>query len=416
MNTLKKWLFSATDSLGKYLRIDLTFITKSAFWISLGRMSWGISAFLITLVLSRFMSQEAFGMYKYILSIAAAASAFSFGGLGIAISQAAAKNKDATYSWGFKQGLLWSVPAFLIGVGIGIYYIFAGNLDLGLALFLTTTANLFLQNTLIWSNFLVGKRLYKEDAANSTVYATGIAVITITATLLYPNPFFISFAYTCGAAIISLYLYTKTARHVKNQELAHDELTFGKHMSLLQIIGAISMQADKLIVFHFLGVTPLAIYSVATALPQQLRFGSKLISSLTLPRYSTQSIQDIKKSVHKQAFYVLIFSIVAVVAYVILSPFFFEIFFPRYLDGILLSQVFSLLFLVFPITLYQQALSSHRKIHYLAIVQTVAPITKIASLFIFVPFYGLWGVLISVFTMELVRASIVFYAFFKIKD
>lgn len=416
MHKLKTYLFSVTDKLGKRLKIDATFITKSTFWISFGRFSWGLSAFVITLVLSRFMSQEAFGMYKYILSLAAAISAFSFSGLGTAISQASAKNKDGIYTKGFKQGLIWSTPALIIGVGVGAYYVFMGNNQLGLAVLFTTITNLFLQSTLIWSNFLIGKRLYKEDGINSTIYGTSIALITIFATLWYPSPFIVSVVYTAGAALISFYLYKKTMRHVKNDELAKEEMSFGKQMSFLQIIGSLSTQADKLVIFHLLGVAPLAIYSVATALPQQLRFGSKLISSLSLPKYSTQTIGSIKKSIHKQAFYVLIFSICCVVAYVLLSPYFFKLFFPRYIEGIFLSQIFSLIFLVFPITLYQQVLSSHRKIKSLAFIQTIAPITKIVSLLIFVPLYGLWGVLISVFIMELFRGTTVLCTFSRLKD
>lgn len=416
ITSLKKQIFLLTDKLGKFLKIDATFITKSSFWITFGRLTWGLSAFFITLVLSRFMSQEAFGMYKYILSVAAAISAFSFSGLGTAVSQAAAKNKDGVYSLGFKQGLLWSFPGLLIGIGVSGYYIFMGNSDLGIAVLLTAITNLFLQNTLIWSNFLIGKRLYKEDGINSTIYGTGVALVTIIATLLYPSPFVVSIMYTCGAALFSFYLYRKTMRHVKNNTPAEEEMTFGKQMSFLQVIGSLSTQADKLVIFHLLGVTPLAIYSVATALPQQLRFGSKMISSLSLPKYSTQSISTVKKAIHKQAFYVLLFSIVCVIGYVLLSPYFFKLFFPRYTEGILLSQVFSLIFLVFPITLYQQALSSHRKIKPIAFIQTIAPITKIVSLLIFVPMYGLWGVLISVFVMELFRGATVLYTFSKLAD
>lgn len=410
---LKAYVFGVTDKLGKHVRFDLTFLTKSAFWISFGRLSSGVSAFFITLVLSRYMSQEAFGMYKYILSLAAAISAFSFSGLGTAVSQAAAKNMDGTYAEGFKQGIKWSLPAFIIGVGAGLYYIYKEAYGLGLAVSLVTLTNLFLQSTLIWSGFLVGKRRYKEDGMNSALYSGVIAIATIIATLIYPNPFLIAFIYTCSGALISLFLYFKTKRLIKNESVAKEELIFGKQMSVLQVLGSLSTQADKLIVFHFLGVSPLAVYSVATALPQQLRFGSKLISHLSLPRFSSQSLSSVKKSIHRQAFYVFLGSIGMIFVYITLSPLFFQIFFPRYTEGIFLSQVFSLIFLVFPITLYQQALSSHRKIKYLGYIQTIAPTTKIVSLFVFVPLYGLWGVLLSVFIMEIIRAIIVVYALNK---
>jgi O-antigen/teichoic acid export membrane protein len=182
----------------------------------------------------------------------------------------------------------------------------------------------------------------------------------------------------------------------------------------MNVLGSLSFQMDKLLAWHFLGPVQLAAYAVATAPPQQLRYFNKIINTVSVPKYSRQPMDQIRRTIFKKSLVLLGFSVLLVIPYWLAAPWLFELVFPKYVEYVIYSQVFSLVILFFPVILIQGVLMAKKQTKALYWIQTMFPLIKIALLFITLPLFGLWGIFITLFILEISRLILSSWFFLRI--
>jgi len=98
-----------------------------------------------------------------------------------------------------------------------------------------------------------------------------------------------------------------------------------------------------------------------------------------------------------------VFLTVVITIYILLAPFFFNLFFPTYTQSIIYSQVLAIS-VIFAIlgTIPYAFLESHGSKKSLYTYNIIGNIFSIATLLILIPFYGLWGAIIARFTTRIV--------------
>jgi O-antigen/teichoic acid export membrane protein len=116
----------------------------------------------------------------------------------------------------------------------------------------------------LWSAALEGRKDFKHRSIYSASaeilrVSSLIAILCLTANI---------------AIIIAVYFMSQTLLHAcltfvfcrlhrPNDKASHGSISYGKHMSLMTVLGSISTQADKIILWHFLGPVALATYTIA---------------------------------------------------------------------------------------------------------------------------------------------------------
>ncbi|MCR4275095.1 MAG: oligosaccharide flippase family protein [Candidatus Campbellbacteria bacterium] len=398
----------------QYTKTDMLYLAKGGFWITFGRVISAGSGFLLTLLLANTISKEALGNYKFVQSFAGIIMSFSLTGMGAAIIQSVARGNDGVIREGFKTFLSWSVLMTAIAWGSAIYYFLNGNIVLGWSL-VVIGITLPLQAGGFFSPFLIGKKEFKTETIFGVV-CTIVPLLATGVTALFTDvTSFLVLAFFGTSAFVGMIFYHITLkRYNPPRETEVKALTYGKHLSVMNILGSISLQLDRLLVFHYLGAAQMALYAVALAAPQQLRFGSKLLATMALPKLSGTDPAPIYKTLPRKALLVFCGSLLITFVYIMLAPLFFKLFFPTYGDAIIYSQVFALVILFFPAALFQQFLVGQMQQKWLYILQTSIPFVKIVLLFIFLPLYGIWGALISILGMEVVRMITILSIFFKL--
>jgi len=164
---------------------------------------------------------------------------------------------------------------------------------------------------------------------------------------------------------------------------------------LMNIIGSVAMQIDKILVFHYLGSIDVAIYSIAIAPIDQIKPVFKNIQFLLLPKFASKNINSIKNNLTQKILKSSIILIFIVVLYILASPFLFKHIFPQYPESIFYTQLYSIslltVFMVIPISV----LRAHNKKNELYKFNLFAFGLQIIIIFISVKFFGLIGVIIG---------------------
>ena len=202
--------------------------------------------------------------------------------------------------------------------------------------------------------------------------------------------------------------------HHLNNKIESGTLNFGKHISLMNVIGIIAGQIDKILVFHFIGAVELAIYSFAIALPEQIRSLSKGIFNVGMPRLA--EIKDeiqLKRSLRQKTITLtIIFSLITIV-YILCAPIIYQLLFPKYLASIGLSQLYSIGLITIPaISILSMKYTLEKNIKILYYSNVGSGLFNIILSFILISNFGLIGAVLKN-TLSWIFLMILNYYYFQ---
>jgi O-antigen/teichoic acid export membrane protein len=263
----------------------------------------------------------------------------------------------------------------------------------------------------LYGAFLEGKKRSDINARYQTISNTVPALTMIVAVFLTNSLLIIILLFFTTTlfihAVLSLYTYKKF-----KPNNAHDPKAqrFSFHLSVMGMLSTIAEHIDKILLFQFLGPAQLALYSFATALPEQFNVIGKSLRVLIYPKISTQTFESTKKHVLRKSGLIFAVCFVMFIGYVAISPFLFNNFFPAYIEGITLSQVYALSIFLIAATPYKSILLAHSCTKELYQTKVVLIVTRLLLLALLLPLYGVWGIIASFLIARFIEALLYVYA------
>ena len=413
---MKKHIHNILKKGEKIFKTDLIYLAKGGAWLTFAQMIATFSGLFVTVVFANLLTEETFGTYKFVLSLSGVVAIFSLTGMGSAITRAVSRGNEGILKQALKLSLKWSLLMIVISLGLALYYFLQGNNILALSMVFVSIFAPLIQSFSLYISFINGKKDFKTRSFFNLSFSIIPTTILITTVLITQDPLIIIFMFFLSRAFIHIVHYYITVKKYKpNTKEDKCSIGYGKHLSFMNILGGLAFQLDKILVFHYLGAAQLALYAIALAPPQQLRYLNKMIGTMSLPRFSQRAVGTLQKNMARKALLLLGLTSIVVVLYILSAPFIYALFFPKYIDAVIYSQVFSLIMLFFPSVLFQQALIAHMQKKQLYILQTFIPILKILLLLFLLPLFGIWGALASMFCTETLRLVLVIYFFRSMK-
>ena len=387
------WLRRSED----FFKTDMIYLAKSGSWLSLGQSVAMVSGFFISIAFANLFPKELFGNYKFILSVASILGIFTFTGLNTSIIQSVALDFGGSLKQGFRINLKWGIGVLLGGLALSLYYHINGNAVLSFSFLLAGILLPITASASLYGAYLMGKKDFKRSTFYGMVRNIVPAVaLIVTLVLSRSLPVIITVYFFIGA-LVPLFLYYKTLRAYKHENKKEDPklLSYSGHLSAMDIIGNFAHYLDKILIFHYLGATPLAIYAFAIAPVEQLQGGKKILSTLILPKISERPFEELQKSAPRKALLLTIYALLLALIYALLAPYFYKFLFPQYLDSVFYSQIYSLTLLAISGTMFNETLIAHKKQRELYLHRTIVPVVQIVLFFILLPLFGLMGLIIT---------------------
>jgi O-antigen/teichoic acid export membrane protein len=395
----------------KFFQTDMVYLAKGGFWLTLGQFFSSLSSFLLAIAFANLLPKEVYGTYKYVLSLVGMLSIFTLSGMNTSLTRAVARGFEGDLKSVLKEKIKWGSIGSLISLGIAIYYYLNGNLTLTIC-FVMATVFLPLMDPLgIYISFLNGRKNFKLATKYHIITQIIATILMILVLIFSKNIFLILFSYFISYTSLRFIFLKLTFKNLKpNLEKEPGTISYGKHLSLMNVIGLIASQIDKILVWHFIGPAELAIYSIAIAPPEQIKGLLKNINTLALPKFSQKTIPEIKKNIYQKMKKLFLFLILIVGIYWVSAPLIFKVFFPQYLESIFYSQIFSIGLLLFAfINLSDAYLRSQKKQKELYKVNIYSSVIQIFLLIIFIYFFGLWGIIFARILYRLFFSILYFY-------
>lgn len=389
---------SLLDRLGRYFKTDLRYLAKGSFWALAGQIIVTLSAFAFSLVAARYIPQDVYGDYKYVLAAVSLLSTFSISGFSQSVFQSTAAGHEGSLRTGFRANLRWSAAIFALAIAIGGYYLFKGEQWLGLGILLGGCVTPFWNSANLYAAYLNGKKDWRRAAFYADVVDTLLPYgALIAVAIFYPHPLALVAAYFLSNLIAVAYAYWRTLRIYRPQEGADDPgmLTYAKQLSLINVLGGIMGTIDQVLVFHYVGAAELAIYTFATGLVDQTKGPLKSLDVMMQARFAPQKEGSIASGIHNKMFWLLMAAVAAIVVYIPLAPYIYKILFPLYVSAVPYSQIYALSLLAIAFWPYGSYFAAKKRVREYYAIISLTTLLWIIILFLGVFFGSLLGLVVA---------------------
>ncbi|OIO46068.1 hypothetical protein COX24_01725 [bacterium (Candidatus Gribaldobacteria) CG23_combo_of_CG06-09_8_20_14_all_37_87_8] len=399
---LKKKGYALLKWSEKYFKTDMIYVARGGFWLFFGQIATFGTSFVLTWAFANFATKEVFGAYKYILSLTAILAVPVLSGMNTALLRAVASGKEGVLIPVLKTKLKWGLLSIVGSFGLAIYYFLQGNKELALGLAIAALFIPLVNSFSLWEQFLSGKKEFKRQNIYKAIVNLANMAVLMLPILLKSNLFVILSTYFISWTFLHALFFILTYKKYRpKQEYDAKTMCFGKHLSLMSIIGMVDSQLDKIVLWHFLGADQVAVFSIALVLPATLGGVLKIINSLAMPKLSEAKIADLKRTIPKKTFYLFILVLPIVVGYILFAPLLFKIFFPKYIEAVIYTQVAALTLLFFPRALFGTALTAKAQTKALYMNTIILSPLYIVSLLLLVPAFGIMGAVLAILALEI---------------
>lgn len=402
--------------LEKYTKTDMVYLFRGGSWLTLGQIGNSLISFILSIIFANFLAKEVYGTYQYVLSVVGILSVFTLSGMNTAVVRSVAKGFDRTVKSAFWIKLRWGILGSLAGFALALYYAIQGNTTLAIAFLISAMILPLHDASALYSDFLLGKKQFQRHVARLLVTRIAFFAAIVLLLQLSMNVLFVVATHLLLYTALQLFFFRSiTARLDTNAASDRDAESYGKHLSIMNVVGIIATNLDRLVVFYFLGSAQLAIYTFAFAPVLQIKSLLKSVESLVAPKFPTRDLALIRQSLVGKIARMGVFIFLVSLIYTFLAPFFFRVFYPQYTEAVFYSQllVFSLLFyvVIFP----QSALEAHAKVKELYILKTAAPVLRIGLLLTLGYFFGILGVVFTLLVAPAFRLALALFLFYRLR-
>jgi O-antigen/teichoic acid export membrane protein len=412
MDDLKQKAVGALRWSEKYTKTDMVYLAKGGGWLMVGRAISMLSVFLLSVAFANLLPKETYGMYKYIISVVSLLGLFTLSGMGTAVSQSVARGFEGTLKPAIRAEIRWGLIGGLLALLMGLYYLVNHSNMLAICFGMVGLILPFTNVYYLYSFVLQGRKMFDRAVKYDSLVQITYTLAAFAALVLTRNLYVMLVVYLLS---LSLFQYV-TYRLVKkglglNDKIDPAAVGYGKHLSLMGVLGLATL-ADQILVYHLLGPVQLAIYAMAIAPPEQLKGVLKMVMQLALPKFATQTKEMVKAAVFRKIWVFSAFISLGVVVYIFFAPIFYGYIFPKYLESIVLSQIYVISLIasaaLLPVSAFQ-AVGATKELYKLNLSGTVI---QLILLIVGIYFWGLPGAIAARATTRFME---LFYALWLIK-
>lgn len=371
-------------------------VLKGGSWLFFERLFFIAKGFILSLLFANFLSKEVFGAYQFVMAFIGTACVFALPGMATAMIQAIARGQDGTLRAGVKLMFRYAFFGAFFLVGAGIYSAFQGKTTTGLLLFLAPLLPFYAVVVGSWRSFLTGKERFQEAAKIGIAGETFTLLAFLGVIFWFPHGVVLILTAFLTPIIFYGVFLLKYLEEAFSEPVDESNLHFGKRLSWLYGIGVVASYIDKLIIGHFLGFTELAVFVIASIIPDQIRDAIRVVVGFVLPGFSRMEDTALnRRTILKGIFLLFVVVSCLVGGYIFLAPLLFTWFFPQYEEAITYTQVAALASLTVPFMILDSYFRARKDDKTATRVALSGYIAGTVTNFALIPIMGIWGAIIA---------------------
>jgi O-antigen/teichoic acid export membrane protein len=418
MFRVPNWLEKLLTWITRRFKVDARYFAKNSAYVALSH-GLNIAKGLTTgYLISRLFPAEMYGEYRFVLSVAGTLGVLGLSGMPRAISRAVARgDKDIP----LRYTIRWYAVFCLIGAAALVGVIpFLGRWQhenlwpmflLAALLFVPTNVS-----TTLFGGIVIGKGKFGMSFRAGLTSSILIIIGTLIMLLVRPSPVILLGLVTGIPTIVYLITLRKAMKEYPSDSRRFGILSYGIRLSIADVPMALSWYLDSLLISGLFGLKELALFSVATMIPEEVKGLMKEFLPLSFSKQAAGS-DSYERRMHltKVVAWLTLIVALGIGIYLLISPIVMPLLFPLYESAAIIpvTDTAAIILLTMPAQLFAQQLEAQGKAKEVLISQWLSSGVFALSLFILVPTAGLIGALVARGLFRVTYAGYSFYAMWK---
>lgn len=409
------WLSPTLTKIGRRFGIDAHYFAKSSALVVVAQIMNIMKGFISGYLISRLFPAEMYGEYRFVVSMIGAIGVLGLSGIPKAISRSVAHNKGSSPLWSTMttyaaicivgalaiMGTIFFLPHWN-RMNLWPMFLLAG------VLFIPTNIG-----TAFFGGIVIGKGDFSTALKTNVTASTLVILSVLVMLLLHPSPLLL-LAFTAGIPpVVYLWTVRKLMREYPSKATSKEILVYALKITAADIPMALSLYLDGLLISGFFGLKQLAIFTVATMIPEETKTILKDFLPISFSRQAAgQETPARRKHLIKVVVVLTLFFAVGIALYIAISPWVIPLMFPLYdpKEILPLTAVSAIILIVFPSSLFIQQLEARGRARDILIGQWLSSGILVAALLVLVPTLGLMGAIIARGIFRLTYAGYSAYA------
>ena len=305
------------------------------------RVAQQLIGFVSFFLIVRYVPKEIIGHYQFVLSVIALVSITSLPGMRGALMQSVARKRGGF----FKTATLYSVFGAFVGslilLMIAGYHFIINDVMMAFAFTIAALLNPLGQGLLIWKSSYSGEERFKVLAIIDAMTALIVSAFLMLSALFYNESHILLLSIALIIpALQNFILWSIEFRKHKTSPAAEDGMKeYGLKTSTYHIFPAIAQEVDKLSIYNFMSAADLALYNVASKIPNAAKAVIKDIGSVVMPKFARTPHYSQKLNIYFWLFSGVLFVGILFFTFFIFPALFQWIVPPEYEEGLIFGQI-----------------------------------------------------------------------------
>jgi O-antigen/teichoic acid export membrane protein len=383
MDRLKQQAIKILRGTEQYTKTDMVYLARNGFWSLFAQGVGSLMSFVIVLLLANLLPKDTFGQYRFVLSIIPIFMLFTLPGTGTTLMRSVARGNIVDLPKIARTKVAWGLLGSLAAILTAIYYFVLHNTIVAESLLITAFFLPFVDAFYIYIPFYKGREDFKTPAVYDAIARVFQAIVLVGTALVWKNVVAIVVGYLAGQVLIRLFFYIRTLVLVRHDTRAaqqtaetDDTLSYGKHLSYINILVTIAGNLDKLLVWHFIGAEALAIYSIALTIPRNIVLLLNTVPRVAFPKFAKNDWgSDDRKRVIRKIFFMFSLLIIPAILYALLVPVVIPLIFKTYTASIVPAVILAITIATMPVNaMLVQVLYARKTVVKIGILQIIGSV------------------------------------------
>ncbi len=396
------------------IHIDLTYYLGGGVWLTLSTGVALISSFALSALFARFTSKEFYGQYKFVFSLLSLLAIFSLPGMDTAVTQSIAQGYKNSFLKATQEKLRWSLVG-CIGLIVTAIYYFHHQKNLGWVFILALPLFILVYGLPIGPAF-IGRKQFKIFGIYN-ILQNGLRLLLVGMAIFISRSVLVVVVTSLLAQSIVNVMAFPLAFRQSREGIKDDAglISYGRHLTLINSLTTITLNLSRALLVSFVGFQGLAVYSIASILPDIARGFLKQIRTLTLPKLSKDDVSEVYPKIQARLVYLLLIGFISFLIVALFLPFLIlYVYSAKYIDAVLPAEILSISLIFTPLSnVLASALTAQRRKGNLYLAHVVYAIIGIALLIALAPS---WGVVGAATSLVAARLGSTLYAWYCVRE
>jgi len=396
MNPLHKknniWL-----ELSRFFQVDVKYFARGGFWLGLAQIVNMLVGLAISAALARYLTKAQFGEYQFIMTLIGVFLLLSLPGFNIAAYQGWVKGYHRTVLYAIKMRSLFGILGSISFIIVAMYLFFVRTHPLWWGYLIIGILFPFIAGGEPISTPIAAKENFRKLCKRQTLLTVIAGVCAIITGILSQSFIFTALAYLGSQIFINSIFFFMDYSTFSTGKIDPEARHFAIHLSIINFVSYLQTYYDKLLVTYFFGFLSIAVYSIASAIADQVYAISKMLVTLIYPRLLKLSPQEAFTAVKRKLPYLtILFAGLGLIGIILAKPFIVLIYTSQYAEAIIITQGFLVVSVIKSIAyILFRTLEAQRQTKALYFINMSYFIIELVLTLILLPTVGLWGAVVA---------------------